>query len=60
MQGLKQKRPETEHIDGEGKKEMKIEKKQLWIFIFKSIDIDKYCRLFSIDIYFDHIYIPNF
>ena len=26
MQGLKQKRPETEHIDGEGKKEMKIEK----------------------------------
>ena len=58
MQGLKQKRPETEHIDGEGKKEIKIEKKQLWIFIFKSID--KYCRLFSIDIYFDHIYIPNF
>ena len=58
MQGLKQKRPETEHIDGEGKKEMKIEKKQLWIFIFKSIG--KYCRLSSIDIYFDHIYIPNF
>ena len=26
MQGLKQKRPETEHNDGEGKKEIKIEK----------------------------------
>ena len=61
MQGLKQKRPETEHNDGEGKKEIKIEKSNFGVSYSKVLILINIVGYFPLTfILITYVYIPNF